>query len=453
MADIDNAGKVEAWKARGLDFFRYFGDAFCYAFLPSYMISTFGGDTSDLFGALKTGALLASIPLMAVIGNLIFGRLATNEKHNLFLLKIMMPIEVSFLVTVGFWGDNFAGVLVFSIIANLFNSAVYSFLDSIAGDIAAAEHANFASIRVAASISYMLSTLASAFLLAGFTGAGLSTTESYKWLFVCSLPSYVATYVIIYLVKPYDIDQYREETKDAQKADKEDISVSDTRLSTLFHNRNFMTFLAFIALYISMVFVGDNVLSSFWMPQGEEYRPDTTGFASSFYPFSAANLSMAYVVMMVAEITASFLYGSHANVHTYKAIFIFGAIASILRLFGTGLLIYFDVDQMYAYFLVSILRGFIWGACIAAEVPLIENIIGIKLKTKAIFLINMTFQGVTAMNQFAVPLLELDDVGLSYSGTFFLFGGVATIALILLLFVKVDKSKTGKTLRLDKNIA
>lgn len=437
----------ETWKIRALEFAKYFGDAFCYAFLPAYILIVFGqGSSTDLAGAFRTGALLASIPVMAVLGNIVIGPLATNEKHNLLLLRIIMPIEASFLVTIGFLGHNFVGVLLFSMIANFCNSASYSLIDSIAGDVSAAEHSTFASIRVYASGAYLLSTLCSVFLLAGFIFIGLTNEESYKYMFLAALPFFVVSYTALFLIKPYDIDDYKEEGNEAESQKQ---SVKDVKITSLLKNRNFVFYLIFVAFLVCMVFVSDNIMSTYWVFKAVAPVDSGGSFWNSFYPFSPSFLSVAYVVMMVSEIATSLIMSRFAKPQRYKLLFFIGAFALIFRMFGMGVLAYFDVSEMYSYFLVNITRGIAWGSFIAVHVPMIENIVGIKKKTKAIFLTTMVYQSICAVSQFLVPVLELPQLPFSYSGTFFLFGSFLVLGTTFLAFVKVDFKKTGEAVRID----
>lgn len=98
---MDRNKQIESKKMCLLYFLRYFSDGCVYGFLPCYFLLAFT-DT------LEVGILLASIPLSSLLGNIIIGKLSKNEKRNLFLLKIFLPIESCFICSIGFVNFSFA---------------------------------------------------------------------------------------------------------------------------------------------------------------------------------------------------------------------------------------------------------------------------------------------------------------------------------------------------------
>lgn len=417
---MDRNKQIESKKMCLLYFLRYFSDGCVYGFLPCYFLLAFT-DT------LEVGILLASIPLSALLGNIIIGKLSKNEKRNLFLLKIFLPIESCLICSIGFVNFSFALTLIFSIIGNFFSMSMYNLLDAIAGDINVEEHSKFSSMRCFGSLGYMFGALIIGFIVKAFQRLNISSSSAYGYGFICILPIYLLLMSLTYWMKPYDLSLSHPETKNQSYSYKD-----------LFKNKNFVLYAIIIAFLIGGLLFADNIYTDYWnLGNTEDNNPASLGMSTALYE--------------AIEFITSLIVAALISSSNLKAILSIGISASVLRFLGLGVCTYIDVKSVLGFGASSIailmatnsLRGIVFGCFASTFVPFLNEIVGIKLKTPGVFIVTMSYGLINGIGQLVFKYMINGFKFVSGSSghypSFFLLAAIMTLLLLILPFIKFNK--------------
>lgn len=409
----------ESWKMRALYFARYFADGCVYGFLSCYFLLAF----TD---ALEVGILLSSIPLTSLVGNLVIGKFSGDEKRNLLLLKILIPIEASFICTIGFVRFSFGLTLLFSLIGNFICSSIYNLLDSIAGDIQIVEGGKFTVLRSFGALGYLFGALIIGFVVEAFP---VSSMEGYGYAFACVLPVYFTIVVLAFLMTPLDISTTHPEAK------KETYSYRK-----IFTNRNFICYWLFLSLLIGGLFFSDSVYTDYWNlgTNGENAINNKPSF-----------LGISTAIFELFEFLTGIVLAWYLSTKRLKTALTIGCLAEIIRFIGLGLLTFYDIKAKWGFgystmaFLMGVnaLRGVVFGCFTATLIPVLTNVLGLKNKTKGVFLITWGYGLVNGIGQlvFKYVLAGFKSVSGStgHYPIFFLLAGLTMFLFLFLPFVKL----------------
>lgn len=339
-------------KLQVFTFLRYFSDALIYAFLVLFFHSL-------NLSSLETGTLLASVPFMAVSGNLIVYLLTKKGNRNLLLLKILLPIEIIGVVFIAFF-KSFFPVLLFSLLINFCSSATYSLLEGLASKTASEANKNYTGIRIFGSIAFFLSSLGGGFLIKGL---------DYRITFMISGAIKGLSFVTLFFIRNTD--------KEVGNIDNKKKELS------LLKNRSFIYYLIFYVLVVGMSTVTDTFFALY---------AKSRGMGNEHY-------GIVYASMILAEIVVMFVLSKIKNVNKVLVLLL----ASTCLVLRTALLI---IDLPDAFLsIVPIFRGIGWGMLLYVHVNTLRGIVGEKSVTKGILILTLFLQSFAGiLNQFG-PLI------------------------------------------------
>jgi len=425
--------KQESFKIKFFFFFRFLGDGATYCFLPIFYMFVYPGDSPKEI--IYKSILVAVQPAMAILSNFLISFIAGNEKKNITILKIVLPIEIALICSIGFVSFSFPLLLIFSCIAYFLDMGCFSLMDSMAGDINAVEGSKYLWVRLTGSIGYALSCFFIGFIVAAINSQ--NAIVGYSYGFLCMLPVYLLGYASLYILNPYDINKYKEENSLYEEKDVNSYSFID-----LIKDKNFICYLIFIALLIGLTYVTDNSYSDYY---SNVVQAGTTNK-------DPIKLSISYIGMFISEIVISVLISPFIKSKNLKLILFLAGAFLVIRTILLGTFTYFGTDAIpYALFTsANFLRGFSFTAYVSINVPILLNILGIKKKTKGIFLVNLSYNMVSLIGQLSYSsiIVKFKNAGLN-TGHFMLFYIIAILSFLSLLlvpFIKIDKNKNEKVI-------
>lgn len=420
---------IETSKLKLFYFFRFLGDGATYAFLPIFYMFVYPGDSPREI--LYKSILVAVQPAMAILSNFVIGKISGNEKRNLTIIKIMLPIEIALISSIGFVSFSFALLLIFSCLAYFMDMACFSLMDSTAGDVLAIEGGKYMWVRLTGSFAYMVMNFLIGFIVASINSKNVIIGYSYG--FLCMLPAYILGYVSLFYIQPYNIDEYKEDNFNNEEKD-----VSQCTYNELFKNKDFVLYLLFIGLIIGLTCIIDNTYSDYYSSviQGGTMNKDPIKLSTSSFP------------MYITEIVVSIIAFPLIKPKGYKALMLLSGSFLVIRGILLGTFSYFGTDVIpYGLFVTSnSLRGFTYAVYVTANIPILQNILGIKLKTKAIFMVNLFYNSINLIGQLTYNsiIVGFKNIGLG-SGhymNFYIIAILGFLSLFLLPFIKVNTTKS-----------
>lgn len=342
-------------------FIRFFGDAFYSSFIALYF-NYLGYKGAQL------GLLLGVIPIMGILGNLLWGKLCKKALRNLMIIKIMLLIELLLLVPLGFI-DNFYILLLLIMGISLLNSPHYSIQDGICIKLLEKKKINYAKIRMFGSIGYFLSTLIGGYIVQWF---------DYYMIFLLASIAYLIALIIWCFIK-VDFNQECKET---------------ISFKTVIANRTFIFYLIASMLIIGALNVTDTYTSTYLKELG----------------LKVGEWGIVFGGMLFLEIVTIFIVVKFIKSTNYLNMVIIAAAILTLKegLMAINLPLYLLVP-------ISLLRGVGWGLLLSSHLNMIKKIVGDNLAIKATSLLNIVlgiFNG--TMTYFAPKIYESTSFQLFY---------------------------------------
>ena len=371
---------------QGFSLSRYIGDALVYAFLALYF-------NSLNLPAIQTGTLLASVPTMAICGNIIMSLISKSTKRNLLLMKLIMPFEMFGMVLIGFF-DTFIPVLICSLLMNICNSCFYSLLDGVAGEVSASSNKKYAGIRIFGSIAYFIGS---------FSGGFLINSINYKFTFIIAATTYLIGYIIIYFINSNELNSEQNNEQNSNF------------LKVLFSNKTFIFYLVFYTCVMSMNNITDNFFSLF--------AKDIKGMPEDIYGIVYSSMILVEVIMMFISLKIKKINN--------KLILIIASLFLIAR----PLTLFFEIPY-FMLFIVPIFRGIGWGLILAYNIVTLNTFLESKYITKAILVLTIFTQiSNMILNQFGPIIVEKT----SYNIFFIILATIGTIGLISIAINKIKR--------------
>lgn len=370
-------------KAQVFNFFRYISDALIFVFLPLFF-------SSLQLSSFETGTLLASVPIMAIVGNVVMSLLAKSAKRNILLIQIIMPFEIVSACMIGFF-SNFYIVLIISIIMNFCNSSFYSLLDGVCSQIASSAKKNYVAIRVFGSIAYLISSLFSGFLIDAI---------NYKFTFLLAGIIWLLDYILLYFIK---VDN------------EEDKKENDSNLtSNPFKSKAFIAYTIFYIFSISASHACDTFFSV--------YAKNIREVNASVYGILYSTMILTEIIVMIVTIFVKF--------KKQYLMLLFSAIFLFLRVF----LLCFELPKTILYIVPS-LRGIGWGLLLAYHINTLKKFLNSKQLVKAIFVLTIGLHIIVAIiDQFGPHIVELTD---SYQILFIILTCISAVGLFAISFINI----------------
>jgi predicted MFS family arabinose efflux permease len=246
----------------------------------------------------------------------------------------------------------------------------------------------FTSIRVHASIAYVMASA-----MAGFVIIYLG----YTVLFMISGTFFIMTMLIGFWIKPFKDEIQR------QNAPKRDIKA-------LLRNKDFYKYLAFYTLVIGAVRVGDSFFGV--------YMTSVKGLDTTQYGFLYAAFVLAEVFVIRILINKGQLYPEHKLMIVSCALYILRFLAYALDLSPIALAAF------------TLLRGVSWGIFLFANIRYILKIVKVENVTSAILIISLMFSIFTAVGNFLFGSL-ISTIG--YTWLYLILAGMIGLGFVVLL--------------------
>lgn len=435
---MDIKSHPETNKAKAFYLLDFFCDSLIYGFLTIFLNHVAADQGWNEISPLLLSVVLALIPIVGVLSNVFLSRFVGSGKHNMNIIHIIMPIQIlscGLLAGAAFvrpWYISYSLIVVFTMASCNTSSFFYNVLDSTASDIALVEKITFSSMRVWGSVAYAIGPAVGG-IIADHSAALFSglASEGYAALFLFTIPLYLTTYGLSFLLRPADIDKYRLKGQKAAVR-----KVLESRFSDALGNRDFVFFLVFSFFMGGVDYASNSLSSNYWVHMSLKDASGTVinGFNDSTYGFLSG-------LMCVMEVTVMSL-GSRLGKGKHGKVFLVGAgIMVALRVAALGAFAILvkpsegSVGLAWLFVALMMLRGVDWGLYLASYVPVMEETLGAQLKTKGLYLVTIAYGISNAALQFSYPYL-LNTV-LGYGGTYFLFSAIGLVALPFILAMKV----------------
>ena len=137
--------------------FAFFGDALFSPFIALYLIS-------KGFSDYQRGFLLAIIPFLTILGNLIYGKFSSKLKKNLMLVKILACINSLVIILYGLV-SNYYLLIGLTVLFGLHNSPYFSMQDGVGVNLCEQEKKIYSRTRMFGSLGYCIALLLGSFLV------------------------------------------------------------------------------------------------------------------------------------------------------------------------------------------------------------------------------------------------------------------------------------------------
>lgn len=368
-------------------FIRFFGDALFYAFLTRYF-STLG------FSTIQVGILIGVIPGMAILGNIVLSKVATNLKINRVIFIFWILIEGTFISLSGFI-TSFWWVLMFDCICCFCSNSFYNLFDTFIIYISNKVDKSYSSIRVFGTIAYIVST---------FVVGILISLIGYKHVFLIGGALLLISGIVFLFVR-FDKDDFNISEKDSK--------TEPVKLKDIFKNKNYILYFSSIIIILGIHWSSDNIYNLY-----TSYLniPDAT-----FGYFTSGSMIVEAITLIVASKFRKFKY--------LKKMFIISASCLVVRLS------IFAIPGLnnYIYLSAQLLRGVTYGLLISANLYLLSNIVKKKFVNKCFFIAVAANEAFSAIiNLSSTTIISLT----SYTFIFVVLAAIASTSIILVSLIK-----------------
>ena len=367
---------------------RYFGDSLFYNFLNRYYYHLG-------FSSFELSVLLALLPLMAVISNLVLSKVANSNRRSFILLLIWSLLE-GLGICGFFFAKSFVFVLLLDIVCFFCTTSYYNLLDTFGVKICEANSKSFSSIRVFGTIGYILGT---------FLGGIFIKNLSYEVTFLIGGSLYLLTCFLLLGFKFIDFKESEEK------------EVVKIEYKKIFSNKCFIYYFIFGVILISINNSSDSLYGLFTASIG--VNDDIYGYFSSF--------------TVAIEAILLFLTSFFKRKRFFLLLSI-GLIAEIVKL------VFFSIPNMNEYYYLSaqLLRGITFGSYLASNVALLMDVLNEKYFSSGLFILTSMQQLVLALINNVSPHL-VNSIG--YNLTFLILLTISASSSIFLILARKNYNK------------
>ncbi|MDD7374812.1 MAG: MFS transporter [Bacilli bacterium] len=367
---------------------RYFGDSLFYNFLNRYYYHLG-------FSSFELSVLLALLPLMAVISNLVLSKVANSNRRNFILLLIWSLLE-GLGICGFFFAKSFVFVLLLDIVCFFCTTSYYNLLDTFGVKICEVNSKSFSSIRVFGTIGYILGT---------FLGGIFIKNLSYEVTFLIGGSLYLLTCVLLLGFKFIDFKESEEK------------EVVKIEYKKIFSNKCFIYYFIFGVILISINNSSDSLYGLFTASIG--VKDDIFGY------FSSATVAIEAILLFLT---------SFFKRKRFFLLLSIGLIAEIVKL------VFFSIPNMNEYYYLSaqLLRGITFGSYLASNVALLMDVLGEKYFSSGLFILTSMQQLVLALINNVSPHL-VNSIG--YNLTFLILLTISASSSIFLILARKNYNK------------
>jgi len=331
--------KSEIFKYKLFFFIRYFGDALFYPFMSIYFIAK-GISEQQL------GIILAITPIATVIVNPIWNYIVKDTRISQIVMRVMTLIEGVLIIAITQVSGFELYALLVCLIAMLCSPFI-SIQDGFSATFANENQIEFSSLRIYASIAYVIATAIAGFLIL-FLG--------YEFLFIISGVFFLITVFISWWIKPLD------KAKDQSERPKRNFQA-------LMRNKEFFKYLLFYTLIAGTIRIGDSFFGV--------YVTNDMGLNTNWWGIIYA----AFVLLEVIVLRFLTLKGYQFS---EKKLFL---IANVLILFRY---ITYSLNLPLPIIIITtMLRGVSWGIYLYAHMKYIIKIVKMENITMAILIVTL----------------------------------------------------------------
>ncbi|MDY6048402.1 MAG: MFS transporter, partial [Bacilli bacterium] len=367
---------------------RYFGDSLFYNFLNRYYYHLG-------FSSFELSVLLALLPLMAVISNLVLSKVANSNRRNFILLLIWSLLE-GLGICGFFFAKSFVFVLLLDIVCFFCTTSYYNLLDTFGVKICEVNSKSFSSIRVFGTIGYILGT---------FLGGIFIKNLSYEVTFLIGGSLYLLTCVLLLGFKFIDFKESEEK------------EVVKIEYKKIFSNKCFIYYFIFGVILISINNSSDSLYGLFTASIG--VNDDIFGY------FSSATVAIEAILLFLT---------SFFKRKRFFLLLSIGLIAEIVKL------VFFSIPNMNEYYYLSaqLLRGITFGSYLASNVALLMDVLNEKYFSSGLFILTSMQQLVLALINNVSPHL-VNSIG--YNLTFLILLTISASSSIFLILARKNYNK------------
>lgn len=367
---------TETFKFKLFYFIRFLGDGFFYPFMSIYFIQK--GMSED-----NLGIILAITPITTILVNPLWNYLVKDSKVSRIVLQVMTVIEgILIILITKVTGFELIALLI-GIIA-FFCSPYVSIQDGFTATYCNKNKVEYSSIRIYASIAYVIATL-----IAGYLGSYFG----YDVLFFVAGLFFGLTALINIWIKPIE----------SKSTSQEQLPKRDFK--SLLQNKDFYKYLIFYVIVIGAVRIGDSFFGV--------YITGDLGITSIGYGW-------VYAAFVLVEVIVLRFMTVRGNLYKEKNLMIIATSTFLLRF-----LIYFIEAPVEVVILATLLRGVAWGIVLYVHIKYVINIVKLENVTTAILIITLLFSIFTGVGNYLTgsfvrvngyPLLYLILAGLILLG-------------------------------------
>lgn len=372
-----------------ISFFRFWGDSYFYGYLARYL-NTLGIDN------VKLGILLSLIPFMAVIGNLFISKVGTSFKRSKIIIGVWTIIETAFIIASGFY-TAFWFVVLFDIMCNLCSNSFYNIYDTFILPISKKAGKTYAFGRMFGTLAYIGGT---------FTGGLLIEAISYKYTFLIAGLMMLIGGILFYFLRFKDFE-------DDQKEKEENLN--EPKYREVFENKTFLVYMIATSLFIGAHWAGDNCFALY------------TGYLN----VSSSDYGYSFGIAVVMEAVFLFLMSKVKKPASWKLLLISAAVASIVK----DTLLAIPNLNTFVYLAAESLRGVTYGMILAANLNLMEHILGKRLLRKGFFITIVFDELLAATLDFFMPSIIEKT---SYTVMFTILICIISASLVMYLSLRIN---------------
>lgn len=275
--------KKERSKYQLLYFIRYLGDSFIYPFLTLFLSTGIKHVNTtnivDYFEVVQNGAgysktqigyLMMIFPLVAMFINPLWALLSKNINQSRKFALIFSTIEGLLILLMTFFGQDFRIMILIFFLMAVVGQPMYHLIDSFTKVFIDTKNIEFLTIRIFASIAYVV----------GSAGAGLLlylSRNNYKILFSFAAISFILSSLFMFIIKPISKENAVQAREKANP-------------KKLFSNPNYF-------LYVGLFLLVYGSLSSFdtFLPT---YMKDVYRFKDEYMGYLVAGHVLVEVILM-----------------------------------------------------------------------------------------------------------------------------------------------------------
>ena len=348
------------------------------------------------------GILLALIPLSTLIGSLIYGKLSTNSRRNLLIIRVLVILNLIPMVFMGFV-KNYILVAIFTIIFALHNNPLFSFQDGLAVKITTQENRLYANTRIFGTIGYLIGSLLGGYII---------DLTSFGIVFLIAGLIYALAELLFFFVKPGEDENFKK---------------SDISFKQVFSNKSFIVYLIFYILVMGTWNIEEAYVPLLFESQG--ITPSEWGYI--------------YAWEILMEVIGVFLINRTLAKRLKPNVLLLIGISLIL-VRTTFLSI--TLDTWTQVIITSTLRGIGWSFFLCSHIEMVKLILPNHLVTKAVLVFAICSNIYVTIGNYVAPFIFS---GYSYNLLYFILLMIQLVGFIVLILGNIFALRKIHNLKKD----